>query len=131
MGDRPFLFLGLLNAILGTAAAALFNSLAVKGATHDVITNTGKVLYTTTTYQDDTVFLQIVSFVGNVGDDFNTGGEAHLRNFTDRGVQLLGRTGHDLHTDAAAEGIVFKRTRLGLGFLHSARIADKLVNGRH
>ena len=49
--------LGALDTILGTAAATFFNTHTVKGAADNVVTHTGKVFYTTTTDEHDTVLL--------------------------------------------------------------------------
>jgi len=67
-----------------------------------VITNTGKILHTSTTDEYDRVFLKIVAFAGNVGDDFLAVGETYLGDFAKRRVGLLRCTGHYLYTDAAA-----------------------------
>src|SRR5882757_3872037 len=91
-----------LRAIFRTAATAAIDPEGVKGSANDVISHAGEILHTTTANEHDGVFLQIVAFAGNVGDDFLAVGQADLGDFAKRGVRLLRRAGHDLRADAAA-----------------------------
>src|SRR5882757_5364029 len=67
-----------LRALFRAAAATTVDSEGVKGSANDVISNAGKIFHTTTANEHDRVFLQIVSFAGNVGDDFLAVGQADL-----------------------------------------------------
>jgi len=61
-----FLLLWALCSVLGTALSAVCYASGIKRTADDVITNTRKVLYTTSTNQDNTMLLQVVSFSGDV-----------------------------------------------------------------
>ena len=80
-----FLSLWTLSTILRTTLSTAGNTGGIKSTTHDVITYTGKVLYTTATHQYDTVLLQVVSLSGDVRVNFllisqtNTGYLTHSR----------------------------------------------------
>lgn len=67
-----------------------------------MVADTWKVFYPAAANEDDGVFLEVVAFTTDVGDDFEAVGQANLGDFTKRGVRLLGRPGHDLEADAAA-----------------------------
>ena len=54
-----------------------------------MVTNARQVLHTTAANQNDAVFLKIVAFTSDIGDDFKAVGQAHLGNFTKSGVRLL------------------------------------------
>ena len=125
------LFLRLLNTILGTAAATLLDTHTVERATNDVVTHTRKVLHTTTANEHDTVLLQVVPFIRDVGDHFNAISQTNLRHLADSRVWLFRCAGHDLHTNATAEWVLIQSTRLGLFLLNYAWGADELVNCRH
>ena len=47
-----------------------FNACGVKDAANDVIANTGQVSDAPTTHEDGRVFLQVVSFAGDIDGDF-------------------------------------------------------------
>jgi len=52
--------------------------LRIKAATHDVITNTRQVFDTTTTNKHHRVFLKIVAFAANIGNNLEAIGQTHL-----------------------------------------------------
>ena len=58
------------------------------------------------------MLLEIVAFIGDVGDDFVAVGETHFRDLTDGGIGLLGGAGHDLHADSAAKRVTVQSWRL-------------------
>ena len=47
-----------------------------------MVANTGKVFYTTTTYKNDGVFLQVVSFAGNICCNFKSVHKTDTCDFT-------------------------------------------------
>src|SRR5260221_11791399 len=80
--------LWLLSTVL---AAALFTTLypvAVQRTAHDVVTNAGQVLNTTTAYQNDAVFLQAMPFAGEVRRHFKTVCQTHTGNLTHCRIRL-------------------------------------------
>ena len=131
MTEICLLILGLFNTIFGAAAATLLNTDTVESSADDVIAHTREVLHTTPTNKDDTVLLQVVPLVWDVGNHFDAIGQADLGNLTDRRVGLLGRTGHDLNADPAAKRVAIQSAGLGFFLLHDTRCADKLVDCRH
>src|ERR1022692_2961294 len=64
-----------LHTVLGTADAAFFNAGGVECAPDNVVADAGQILHPATAHQHDGVFLQIVAFIGNVGDDFKAVGQ--------------------------------------------------------
>src|SRR5579862_4914963 len=77
-----------LRAVLGTRLLAVFHALQVERTAHDVVANTGQVLDTTAANQHDAVFLEVVAFAADVGNDFETVGQAHLGDLAQSGVRL-------------------------------------------
>jgi hypothetical protein len=66
------LFFGSFCAVLGTTLAAIFYASRIKGSTDDMVTNTGKVFYTTTTDEHNGVFLEVVANTGDVSGYFKS-----------------------------------------------------------
>jgi hypothetical protein len=62
-------------------------------------------------YQDNRVFLEIVSFPTDVGDYLETAGQTYFRDFTKRRVGLLGSGGIDACTYAATLRTVYECRR--------------------
>src|SRR6266571_644581 len=120
-----------LNTIFGAAHAPLFDAAGVEGAANDVVTHTGQIFHAAAAHQHDGVLLQVVAFVGDVGNDFETVREPDFGDFAHRGVRLLGRAGHDLEADAAAERRILQSRRLRLASNFSASLTDELIDGRH
>ena len=129
--DLICLFLGFLNAVLGATATTFFNSLAVQGTTNDVITNAGKVLYTTTTNKNDRVFLQVVSFARNVHGDLFPVTQANTGNLSKSRVRLFRGHGTHLQANTLLLRALFKHWRLTLTLFQFPAFADKLVNCGH
>lgn len=96
--------LGTLGSVFGATLCAVLDTGGIKSAAYDVVTHTGKILYTTATYEHDRVLLQVVAFTGNVGVDFLAVGEADTRYFTHCRVRFLGGGGVHTHTDTATLG---------------------------
>src|SRR3569623_503172 len=67
-----------LGAVLGAGLLAILHALQVQRTAHDVGTHTGQGLHAAATHQDHGVFLQVVAFTADVGDDFEPVGQAHL-----------------------------------------------------
>ena len=94
------LLLGLLAGLAFLPANAQeARSESIESTTDDVVTNTWKVLHSTTANEDDGVLLEVVAFTTDVGDDFKAIGQADLGNFTESRVRLLRRAGHHLKAD--------------------------------
>jgi hypothetical protein len=61
---------------------AVCDTLKVKCATDDVVTNTWKVWHTSTTNEHNSVFLKVVAFAADVCPYFLTISKANTGNFT-------------------------------------------------
>src|SRR5690349_3073306 len=96
-----------------------------------MVTHAREVLHTTATHEDDRVLLEVVALVRNVGNDLRAIREADLGDLADGRVRLLRRAGHDLHTDAAAEGVTLQRRSLGLRDDFATSLSHELVDGWH
>src|SRR5262249_28675200 len=121
----------LLGAVLGPALVSTLHAGRVERPAHDVITHARQILHTPTTHEHDGVLLQVVSFAGDVGNDFEPVREAHLRHFSERRVRLLRRSGVDAGAHAAAKWIRLERWRLLLLDDVAATLPDELIDGRH
>ena len=119
------------RTILGAGLTALIDSEGIERTTNDVVTDTWKVFYPATANENDRVFLEVVTFTTDVSDDFKAIGETHFGDFTERGVRLLWRPGHDLEANAAALRAVDESGRFRLLDWNVASFANELINGRH
>jgi hypothetical protein len=96
-----------------------------------MVTDAGKVFDTAAANEYDAVFLEVVALVGNVGDDLIAISQAHLGNFADGGIGLLGGAGHDLHADAALKRVASQGGSLGFETGGAPGMPDELIDGRH
>ena len=96
--------LGTLCTVLGTGLHTAIDALSIQSTTNDVITDTGKVLNTTATDQNNRVLLQVVANTGNVSGNFHTVGQAHTSDLTQCRVRLLGGSGTDGSANATLLG---------------------------
>src|SRR5215203_53319 len=88
--NSPSKLLWTLRAILRAALFTISYASRIKRPAHNMVTNTRKIFYTTTTYKNHRVFLQLMSFAWNVCSNFNTIGQAYTRNFPQSRIGLLG-----------------------------------------
>src|SRR5574343_368190 len=123
--------LGLLRTVLGARLLAILHALQVQRTADDVVTHTGQVLDTTAADQHHAVFLQVVAFAADVGNDFEAVGQAHLGDLTQSGVRLLGRRGVHTGAHTAALGAVLHRRALGFGLFDLAPVTHELLDGWH
>ncbi|MNT86574.1 hypothetical protein D3C72_2268770 [compost metagenome] len=77
------------------------------------------------------MFLQVVAFAADVGDDLKTVGQAHLGDLTQSGVRLFRRRGVHTGAHTAALWRVFHRRAFGLGLFDLAPLTDQLIDGWH
>src|ERR1700754_968159 len=120
-----------LRTVLGTALLAVLDTLGIENAADDVVTDTRKVLNAAATDHDDGVFLKVVTFAGDVTNDFEAVGQADLGDLTQSRVRLLRRRGVDAGADAALLRVLLKSGNLITLYVRLARLADQLVYGRH
>ena len=62
--------LGFFRSILRAGFLAVFYRSAIQGASDDVVAYARKVFDPAAAHQYDAVFLEVMSFTGNVSDDF-------------------------------------------------------------
>ena len=110
---------------------ALIDTEGIERTADDVVTNTWKVFHPTAANEDDGVLLEVMAFTADIGDYFESIGETHFGDFTESGVRLLRRPGHDLETNTAALRAVDESWRLRLLDWDVAPFANELINGRH
>ena len=63
---------GTLRAVLGARLHSSRNALCIEGSSYDVVTHTGEVLNTAAANENNTVFLKIVTYAGNVRRYFDS-----------------------------------------------------------
>src|SRR5689334_14020361 len=100
--------LAFLGAILTAAALTAVNTEGVKGAAHNVISNTRKIANATAANQHDAVFLQVVLFAGDVGGDFLAVAQTNAGDLAKRRVRLLRSHRLDLQAHATLLRAGFK-----------------------
>src|SRR6187200_3582602 len=120
-----------LGAVLGARLLAVFDALQVERAAYDVIPNARQILDAAAAHEHDAVLLQVVAFAADVRNDLEAVRQAHLGDFSQRRVRLLGRRRVDACADAAALRPALQRRRLRLDGLGLAAMADELVDRGH
>jgi len=78
---KEYLAFGPLGAIFGAGLLSLLDSNGIQGSPHHMVANPRKVLDTSTTDQNDGVFLQVVSDTRDVGSYLNPVREPDTSNF--------------------------------------------------
>src|SRR3546814_453422 len=131
MTFTPRTSLGTLRAVLRTALLAVLHPLGVEHAAQDVIAHAGKVAYTAAADQHNAVFLEVVAFAGDVGDDFALVGQADLGNLAERRVRLFRGRRIDTGANAALLRVRFHGRDLGVRLLRRPALADQLVDRGH
>jgi hypothetical protein len=120
-----------LGSVLGASLLPILDPLGVQNAADDVVSNAGKVLDTTAPYENDRMFLKVVTDSGDIGGHLHPVGEPYASDLAERGVRLLRRGGEN--TDANPpflRAILERRCRLSLRNWLPATF-DQLVNRRH
>lgn len=136
--------LGSLCAVLGAGLISLGNALCVESSSDNVVTDTGQILNSSASDENNRVLLQIVTDTGNVRCYFVTVGKLNSGNFSHSGVGLLGssRSYSGANASLLGGGKVYRRFLLGVitllksggcGFLFDnvSSLAYKLIKSRH
>jgi hypothetical protein len=89
-----------LGAVLRAALSTVRYAHRVEDPTNNMITNTGKVLYTTAANEHDRVLLEVVTFTGNIGGNLHTVRQAYTSNLTKGRVRLLRCRGVHANADS-------------------------------
>ena len=96
-----------------------------------MVTNTRKILNTTTADQHDRVLLQVVALTRDVARDFDPVREPDARDFSQRRVRLLRCLREDPDTDAALLRAVLQGWTLRLADDLLASGPNQLTDSRH
>src|SRR5258707_7192251 len=123
--------LRLLGAVFGAALAPFLDADRIERAADYVVPHSGQILDAAAADQHHRVLLQIVSDARYVSIDLIAVGEPHARDLAQRRVGLLGRSGLDLRAHAALLRRALQGRRTHLVALLDARLANKLIDGRH
>ena len=78
-----------LSTVFGTGLTSVSNACGIQCTSDDVVSGTRKVLNTAASDQNNAVFLQIVSFTGDVACYFDSVGRRTLAIFLRAGVRFL------------------------------------------
>src|SRR6202790_5146756 len=120
-----------LRAVLRTALLAVLCALGGEDAAENVVAHAGQVLDAAAADHDHRVFLKVMAFTGNVADDLEAIGQAHLGDLAKRRVRLLRGRGVDARANAALLRRLLQRRHLLARLLYNARTCDQLVDRRH
>ena len=96
--------LGTLCAVLGTGLHSAVNALGIKSAADDVVTDTGKILNTAASDEDNGVLLKVVTYAGDISRNLDAVGKTDSGDLTKSRVGLLGGRGLNSGADAALLG---------------------------
>jgi hypothetical protein len=96
-----------------------------------MVTDAGEIFHAATSHENNRVFLQVVSFAGDVGNHFLAIGETDFCNFAKSGIGFFWGAGHDLHADSAALRALHQSRRFGFDDDFAAALADELIDGWH
>src|SRR4051812_44336774 len=78
-----------LRAVFRTALLAVLDTLGIENAAENVIADAGQVLHAAAADHDHGMLLKVMAFAGDVTDDLEAVGEAHLGNLAQSRVRLL------------------------------------------
>src|SRR6202008_4455054 len=107
------------------------DSQTIQGTPDDMVTDTGQIFDSSTSYQNNRMLLQVVALTRNISDHFVAIRQADLGDLPERGVRFLWCPRHHLNTNAASLRTVSQCWRLRLDRHLSTTFSDKLVNCWH
>jgi len=96
------------GTVLGTTLFTICNPECIESASNDMVSHTGKVLYTTTANEHNRVLLQIVPDPRNIGGNFYTVCQTDAGDFAQGRIRLLGRRRIYANTNSALLGTALK-----------------------
>src|SRR5690606_21239775 len=121
----------LLRAVAGTSLLTVLHGLGVECTTDDLVTDTGKVLHTTTAHQHERVLLQVVALTRDVSGHLGAVAELHTSDLAHRRVRLLRGGGVHAGAHAGLLRVRLQSGRLGLRDLGRTSLANQLLNSWH
>src|SRR6476620_8814726 len=119
---RGILLLLHLCAVTAACLLTVLHTLGIEGATDDLVTDTRKVLNTTTANEHNGVLLQVVAYTGDVSGNFNATVEAHTCDLTQSRVRLLRGGRVNAGANTAAHRAAVQGRSLGLFDLRRAAL---------
>lgn len=123
--------LGLLRTVTASGLLTTVDTEGIAGSANDLVSNPWQVPHTTTTDENDGVFLKVVTFTWDVNRDFLAVAQANPSDFSQGRVRLL--WGH--RTDDEANALFLRASlehwALGGLALYNAVATNQLVNGWH
>ena len=126
-----FLIFRLFSAVTRTCLHTFGNACGIERAADNVITNAGQILDTSAPDKNGRVFLQVVTFAGNVYGTFLLVGKAHSCNLSYSRVRFFGRSCRNRKAYAALLRAVVQNGRLALVNLLFSAVSDKLIDSGH
>ena len=123
--------LGFLRPITTARLLAAVDAEGIAASTDDLVTNPGEIANTTAADEDDRVFLEIVTFAGNVDRDFLAIAQPDAGDFPQGRVGFLGSHRSNDQADPLLLGAAFENGTFGGFALHDAVASDQLIDGWH
>src|SRR3982074_1157226 len=120
-----------LRAVLRTALLTVLDALGIQHAAENVVAHAGQILDAAAADHDHRVLLKVMAFTGNVADDLEAIGQAHLGDLAERRVRLLRGRSVDACANAALPRGLLQRRNLLARLLYRPRTGDQLVDRRH
>src|ERR1700704_1749505 len=90
-----------LRTVFRTALLTVLDALGIEDAAENVVAHARQILDAAAADHDHGMFLKVVAFTGDVTDDLEAIGQAHLGDLTKRRVRLLRGRGVDARANAA------------------------------
>jgi hypothetical protein len=123
--------LGFLSAVATAGLFAAVDAEGIAATTDHLIADTGQVANAAAADKNNRVFLQIVSFAGDVNSDFFGVAQTHAGDFSKSRIRLLGSHGPDDQANALLLRATFQDGALGALALNDAIATDQLIDGWH
>src|ERR1700756_637924 len=119
-----------LGAVFRTTLLTVLDALGIEDAAENVVAHAGQILDAAAADHDHRVFLKVVALTGDVTDDLEAIGQAHLGDLTKRRVRLLRGRGVNARAHAALLRRLLQSRNLLARLLHFTWICDQLVDRR-
>ena len=120
-----------LHSVLRTTDTASLHADGVALTSHHMVTYAGQILHPSSPDEHDTVLLETVAFIRDVGNDLKAIGKAHLCNLPHGGVRLLRRPRIHLKAHTLAEGTILQRPRSRLLLRLFPSLTNQLIYRWH
>src|SRR5580700_7026935 len=129
--QRKTTLLGSLCSVFRTPLLAVFHALRIEHATQDVIAHAREILDAPAADHHHRMLLQVMALAGDVADNLEAVGQAHLGDLAQCRVRLLRRRRIDARADTAFLRALLQGRHLLLRVLRYPRLANELIDRRH